>query len=164
MSADIILPYAKCIPVQLTGFATAPLALGAYNFTTLGKINLSPAFNFLDNAVYVLTDITFWTNVEEAGWINGLGDPAPKLQFYMSGKDSSPLLEYPIAVPKYFQQYEYIKMFYPKVSPNSLSFSITGTVSQNIYSAGIPALVAGIMATLYEVKDADFVTKHGRNI
>lgn len=164
MSAVISLPYAKCKPLQLTGMASAPLVLGQYNFTALGKLNLSPAFQFSDNAMYVLTDFTFFSNVEESGWIEGLNSPSPSVQLYMSGKDNALILDNPISVPKYFQQYSYIKMFYPRSSPNTLTFSITGVISQNAYSVGIATLVAGVIFTLYEIKDSEFIRKWGDKV
>jgi hypothetical protein len=160
-SAQIVLPYHNSRTLQLTGFATAPLILGAYNFTSLGKIPMSPAFAFSSTALYVMTDFTFFANVPESAWIQGLTQPAPTVQMYMSGKDSSPVLDNPISVPKYFEQYGFIKFFYPKVSPNNLSFSITGTVTQLSLLAGYPTLLAGFIITLYEVKDQGFIDKYG---
>lgn len=160
-AAQIELPYHNCRPLQLTGFATANLVAGVYNFTALGKLAMSPAFELSSTALYVMTDFSFFTNAPEAGWIQGLNNPTPTVQMYMSGRDSSPVLENPISVPKYFEQYGFIKFFYPKVSPNNLKFSINGTITQNLALAGLPSILAGFIITLYEVKDQGFINKFG---
>lgn len=154
----IDIPYNTSEPVQFVAAITAPLVAGEFVFPN-SIVSFNPQVNLLDNTLYIINSVSYSVNIPEADYQEALQSPMPSFQIFTSGTGNTPLWRSGFYLPRYFYDYNYIKAFLPKQSPNQLKIKIDGSLEQTaaLTALGIGDVTAFIALSVTEIKDDNYV-------
>lgn len=155
----IDIPYHTTEPVQFVGSVTAPLIGAKFVFPNIMQA-FTPNVALLDTNLYIINSVSFSVNIPESMYQGALSTDLPSFQLFTSGTGNTPLWRSGFYLPKYFDNYGYIKTFLPRQSPNNLNFLFSGSIDQSaeLTDLGINDINAFIVLSVSEINDDTYVS------
>jgi len=161
----IDIPYHTTEPIQFVGEVTAPLIVNKFIFPNELQ-SFTPPIALLDTNLYIINSVSFSMNIPESVFQGalikkqGIESRLPSVQLYTTGTGNSPLWRTGFYCPKYFDDFNYIKTFLPRQSPNNLKFIFSGSLDQSaeLTTLGLDEITAYFVLSVSEINDDTYVS------
>jgi len=158
------LPYASSPPIQFVYRQTATLAAGMYTWAST-PMNLASLRPLMANAAYYFRSVTIAADIDEGDYLSAiyitpaLINRTPVFQMYLKGTGKQILFREPLAIAKYFQNFDYRLCWVTQREDDVLYGSLDGQLTQTAALIGKGSITLSVIISAQEIVDTAFTKR-----
>lgn len=130
----------------------APFGVGVYDFGIAANQNIE-LIPLQNNSRYLITAISFFANVADSDWLEGMDTAAnfPAFRLHYENSPSSSIFPEPVQCVNYVDGQDTMAFFKTERKDEKLLISFSGVVNQTAGMVGVDPLLAEVNFTMYQI-------------